>query len=160
MILYYTRTRMRALLQRVRNAEVRVAGELKGRIGPGLLVFSAFRESDGEAELDWMARKIVQLRVFADGEGRMNLPLADSGGGILLVSQFTLYGDSRKGNRPSYDVSAPAAVARPLYDRFLAALKSVFAGPVESGVFGADMQVALVNDGPVTLWLEKEKSDA
>ncbi len=147
---------MRALVQRVRRARVTVDGEETGAIGVGLLVLLGVRGSDGEAELDWMVNKIAQLRVFADDAGKMNRALLDVGGEALVVSQFTLYGDARKGNRPSYIDAADPAMAEPTYLRFCERLAVRLGRPVARGRFGADMQVELVNDGPVTLWLERE----
>jgi D-tyrosyl-tRNA(Tyr) deacylase len=143
------------LLQRVSRARVTVGGEETGAIGPGLLVLLGVHASDGEEVAAWMARKIAQLRVFADAEGKMNRSLLDVGGGALVVSQFTLYGDAAKGNRPSYIDAAPPAHAEPLYERFMALLAGELGRPVARGRFGADMAVELVNDGPVTLWLER-----
>ena len=145
---------MRVLVQRVTRAEVRVAARRVGQIGPGLLLLVGFTDADGEAGLAWMAEKVVGLRIFGDGEGRMNLALADVGGAVLVVSQFTLYGDARKGKRPSFVDAARPEVAVPLYERFVALLRASGA-PVETGTFGAEMEVELVNDGPVTLWLER-----
>ncbi|MGH2840547.1 MAG: D-aminoacyl-tRNA deacylase [Solirubrobacteraceae bacterium] len=137
---------MRALVQRVRRASVRVDGELMSEIGPGLLVLLGITHDDDEARADKLAEKVRALRVFPDADGRMNEPLGDRE--VLVVSQFTLYGDTRKGNRPSYVAAAPAAIAEPLYERFRARLNA------KGGRFGAHMDVALVNDGPVTLLLE------
>jgi D-tyrosyl-tRNA(Tyr) deacylase len=137
---------MRALVQRVTRAAVDVDGERVGEIGPGLLVLLGVTHDDGVAEADWIAAKIRALRVFADAVGRMNEPLGERE--VLCVSQFTLYGDVRRGNRPSYVAAAPPDVAEPLYDRVCSSLDAA------RGVFGADMQVSLVNDGPVTLLLE------
>jgi D-tyrosyl-tRNA(Tyr) deacylase len=146
---------MRCVVQRVSRAEVRVDGEVTGRIGPGLVVLAAFAVGDGEAELAWMARKLVNLRLFNDEEGRINLSLADAAGGILLVSQFTLYGDCRKGNRPSFVGSAPPEAAAELYARFAEALRGVWP-EVAEGRFGARMEVSLVNEGPVTLIVDRD----
>jgi D-tyrosyl-tRNA(Tyr) deacylase len=137
---------VRALVQRVSRAEVRVDGEVVARIGPGLLVLLGVTHGDDEARADRLAEKVRALRVFADAEGRMNEPLGERE--VLCVSQFTLYGDTRKGNRPSYVAAAPGPVAEPLYERFRARLGA------QGGIFGADMAVELVNDGPVTLLLE------
>jgi D-tyrosyl-tRNA(Tyr) deacylase len=137
---------VRALVQRVSRAKVTVDGTVTGEIGPGLLVLLGVTHSDTEADADRLAEKVRNLRVFADGEGRMNEPLGERG--VLCVSQFTLYGDTRKGNRPSYVAAAPGDVAEPLYERFRAELGA------QGGVFGAHMEVELVNDGPVTLLLE------
>ncbi len=139
---------MRALVQRVSRAAVDVDGEEVAAIGPGLLVLLGVRVGDDEAGADRIAGKIERLRVFEDAEGKMNLSVRDVGGEILCVSQFTLYGDARKGNRPSFVEAAPPEVAEPLYERVRAALGA------EGGAFGAHMRVSLVNDGPVTLLLE------
>lgn len=128
-----------------------------GSIGPGFLVLAGFAPTDTEASLEWMAEKILGLRLFGDAEGKMNRDLAEVGGGILVVSQFTLYGDASKGRRPSFIDAAPPNLAIPLYEKFVALLRDKAAGriPVETGEFGAMMNVELVNDGPVTLILER-----
>ena len=145
---------MRVVLQRVSRAAVRIDGQTVGQIGRGFLVLAGFAPADGEPVLAWMADKLVGLRLFADGEGKMNLPLGEVGGGLLVVSQFTLYGDASKGRRPSFVDAAPPAQAEALYDRFVALLRERGV-PVETGRFGAMMDVELVNDGPVTLMLER-----
>jgi len=134
-----------------------VEGRVTGKVGPGFLVLAGFAPADTDAQLAWMAEKILGLRVFGDDEGKMNRDLADVSGGILVVSQFTLYGDASKGRRPSFIDAAPPNLAVPLYEKFVALLKEKSAGkiPVETGEFGAMMDVELVNDGPVTLILEK-----
>jgi len=145
-------------LQRVSRAAVRVNGRVTGSIGVGFLVLAGFAPSDVEDTLAWMADKLLGLRVFGDAEGKMNLALADVGGAVLVVSQFTLYGDATKGRRPSFIDAAPPEVAIPLYERFIALLKERGAASstrVETGEFGAMMEVELMNDGPVTLVLEK-----
>jgi D-tyrosyl-tRNA(Tyr) deacylase len=142
---------MRAVVQRVREARVEVAGEVTGSIGPGLLVLLGITHEDGPAQVAWLARKLVDLRIFSDQDGKMNLSLRDTGGDILLVSQFTLYGDARKGNRPSYVQAAPPAVAIPLYEAMVAELSELTGKTIQTGIFGADMQVSLLNDGPVTI---------
>ena len=147
---------MRVVLQRVARAHVEVGGRTVGEIGPGHLLLVGFREGDGEEQLVWMADKVVGLRVFPDEEGRMNLGLDDTGGDLLVVSQFTLYGDTRKGRRPSFVGAAGPEVAVPLYERFVALLRERAPGRVETGEFGAMMSVELVNDGPVTLVLDRE----
>jgi D-tyrosyl-tRNA(Tyr) deacylase len=145
---------MRVLLQRVSRAEVRIDGAIAGRIGTGFLLLVGITHADGEEQVAWMADKVAGLRLFSDADGKMNLGLADVGGRALVVSQFTLYGDARKGRRPSFIDAARPEVAQPLYERFVAMLRS--AGlTVETGEFGAMMDVELVNDGPVTLWLER-----
>jgi D-aminoacyl-tRNA deacylase len=139
---------VRALVQRVSEASVTVEGNEVSRIGPGLLVLLGVRRGDTGAEADRIAAKLLALRIFEDADGKMNLSVQDAGGEILCVSQFTLYGDARKGNRPSFVDAAPPEQAQPLYERVRAALGA------EGGAFGAHMRVALVNDGPVTLLLE------
>ena len=139
---------MRALVQRVSDASVTVDGEEVGRIGRGLLVLLGVRRGDGPDQADRIASKLLALRVFEDAEGKMNLSVVDVGGEILCVSQFTLYGDTRKGNRPSFVDAAPPEEAEPLYERVREALGA------QGGVFGARMAVALTNDGPVTLLIE------
>ena len=145
---------MRLLLQRVSRAEVRVGERVTGRIARGYLLLVGFTHADTEDQLVWMADKIVGLRLFADADDKMNLSLADVSGALLVVSQFTLYGDAAKGRRPSFIGAARPEVAIPLYERFLALLRARGIH-TESGQFGAMMDVELVNDGPVTLWLER-----
>ncbi len=147
---------MRVVLQRVSRAAVRVDGKTVGEIGRGFLVLAGFAPTDADAALEWMAEKILGLRLFGDAEGKMNRDLAEVGGAVLVVSQFTLYGDARKGRRPSFIAAAPPEIAIPLYERFVAMLRANAGGiPVATGEFGAMMEVELVNDGPVTLLLEK-----
>jgi len=141
---------VRAVLQRVTEARVEVDGEVVGRCGPGLLILLAVTHDDTEAQAAWLARKLAGLRIFEDPDGKMNLSVVDCGGSALVVSQFTLYGDSRKGRRPSFVHSARPEHAEPLYERFCELLAAE-GPPVERGVFGAMMSVSLVNDGPVTL---------
>lgn len=145
---------LRALIQRASRAEVRIADRIAGAIGHGFVVLVGFTHADTEEQIAWMTDKIVGLRVFSDAGGKMNLALGDVGGSVLVVSQFTLYGDAVKGRRPSFVDAARPEVAVPLYERFVALLRERGAR-VETGEFGADMQVELVNDGPVTLWLER-----
>jgi D-tyrosyl-tRNA(Tyr) deacylase len=146
---------LRIVLQRVSSASVTIHGKVVGKIHRGLVLLVGFTEVDDETVLRWMADKVVGLRIFNDEDGKMNLGLDEVGGGLLVVSQFTLYGDTRKGRRPSFVHAAPSEQAIPLYDRFLEILREQAPGPVESGEFGAMMDVALVNDGPVTLVLER-----
>jgi len=145
---------VRVVLQRASRAAVRVDGQTVGAIGRGFVVLAGFAPADGEPALAWMADKIAGLRLFGDAEGKMNLPLADVGGRVLVISQFTLYGDASKGRRPSFVEAAPPAQAEALYERFVTLLRERGLG-VETGRFGAMMEVELVNDGPVTLVLEK-----
>jgi len=147
---------LRAVVQRVTRGEVRVEGAVVGAIGTGYVVLAAFRSSDGADQLEYMAEKIINLRLFTDNEDKLNLSLEDVGGELLVISQFTLYGDARKGRRPSYSESAPAAQAEELYDDFVRILKSKGVA-VAQGRFQAYMQVELVNDGPVTILLDSEK---
>lgn len=145
---------MRLLLQRVSSARVTVAGRITGQVDRGYVLLVGFTHDDDAARLEWMADKVHGLRLFPDADGKMNLGLEDVGGAVLVVSQFTLYGDAQKGRRPSFIDAARPEVAIPLYERFVALLRARGLR-VETGEFGAMMDVALVNDGPVTLWLEK-----
>lgn len=142
---------MRVVIQRVREASVTVDGAITGQIGHGLLVLAGFEADDGEADLDWMAGKIVRMRIFSDEDGVMNRSVQEAGGGILAVSQFTLYASVKKGNRPSWSRAARGDVSQPLFERFVEKLSAELGKPVPTGVFGADMQVSLTNDGPVTI---------
>ncbi len=146
---------MRAVVQRVARASVAVDGREVGRIDRGFLVLAGFRRGDREESLHWMARKIASLRLFEDETGRMSLPLGAVDGRVLVVSQFTLYADVNKGARPGFDDSAPPDVALALYERFVDALRGELPDRVETGEFRATMQVSLVNDGPVTIVIEK-----
>ena len=150
---------MRVVVQRVKSADVTVDGAVTGHIGPGLLVLAGFEEGDGAADLDWMAGKLVRLRLFADEEGVMNRSVAEAGGEILAVSQFTLYASVKKGNRPSWGRAARGDVSGPLFAAFVDKLAAALGKPVPTGVFGADMQVALVNDGPVTLSIDSRQPE-
>ena len=147
---------MRAVVQRVSEAAVSVDGVVRGRIGPGLLVLLAAGEGDTPADLDYMVRKVTGLRVFEDDDGKMNRAVADVGGGLLVVSQFTLYGDCRKGRRPSFVHAMEPAAADQMVQDFVARCRDLGL-PVETGVFGAQMEVTLVNDGPVTLLVDSRK---
>ena len=146
---------MRIVLQRVSEAGVSIAGQVVGQIEEGLVLLVGFTEGDDEGTLRWMAEKVLGLRVFSDVEGKMNLSIQEVEGDVLVISQFTLYGDTRKGRRPSFIHAAPPEVSVPLYERFLQLLVEAAPGRVESGEFGAMMDVALVNAGPVTLVLER-----
>lgn len=145
---------MRAVVQRVAAARVEVGGQVVGAIGAGLLVLAGFEADDGDADLDWLSAKVCKLRIFDDAAGVMNRSIVDCTGEILAVSQFTLFASTRKGNRPSWGRAAPPQVAQPLFDRFVARLSGDLGRPVPTGVFGADMQVHLINDGPVTITLD------
>lgn len=145
---------MKAVIQRVCSASVTVDGQVVGQIGQGIMVLLGVEKGDVEASADWLAEKIVGLRIFEDEAGKMNRALTDIGGAVLAVSQFTLAGNCDKGRRPSFDTAAPADEGRRLYDYFVEALRRQNV-PVQTGIFQADMQVALVNDGPVTFILER-----
>ena len=150
---------MRILIQRVRRASVSIGGILKSAIGPGLLVFVGIEAEDGEEDIEWLAGKLTRLRIFDDENGVMNLDVRQVGGEILVVSQFTLHASTRKGNRPSYIKAAPEAVSCPLYERFTARVAELLGRGVATGEFGADMQVELVNDGPVTIWIDSKNKE-
>ena len=146
---------MRALVQRVSRASVISGGELLGRIGQGLMVLVGFAHGDDSAASSWMAEKIVNLRIFEDEAGKMNRSVADIGGGVLVVPQFTLYGDARKGNRPGFDAAARPERSEPLFREMVSYLEERTSLTIASGSFGAQMDVELVNDGPVTILLER-----
>jgi D-tyrosyl-tRNA(Tyr) deacylase len=147
---------MRCVLQRVSLAGVTIGGVERARIGPGLLALLGIEEADTEDDIEWLAGKIVRMRLFNDADGVMNLSVQETGGGILLVSQFTLFASTRKGNRPSYSRAARPEIAVPLYERFHRRLEAELGRPVPTGEFGADMQVALLNDGPVTILVDSK----
>lgn len=150
---------MRILIQRVKSASVTTGGELRSQIGAGLLVFVGVGTDDTDEDVEYLAGKIVRLRIFDDRQGVMNLDVRQAGGQVLVVSQFTLQASTRKGNRPSYIRAAPEAVSRPMYGRFTARVAELLEQEVPTGEFGADMQVALVNDGPVTIWMDSKDKD-
>ena len=152
----YLRRRMRAVIQRVLSASVKVEEETIGEIGCGLLVLIGKEETDTAADLEWLAQKIVNLRLFTDALGVMNRSLLETGGGILLVSQFTLFASTKKGTRPSWHRAAKPDVAIPLYEAMVRRLEQLLGRPIATGRFGAMMQVALVNDGPVTLIIDSK----
>lgn len=147
---------MRLLIQRVKNASVSVGGDELSRIGLGLLVLVGVGVEDTDEDMEYLAGKLVRLRIFDDEQGVMNLDVRQVGGEVLVVSQFTLQASTRKGNRPSYVRAAPEAVSRPMYERFTARVAELLGREVPTGEFGADMQVALVNDGPVTIWIDSK----
>lgn len=145
---------MRLLVQRVSAASVEVDAQTVGKIERGLLVFIGITHDDTDADIDYLIKKLVALRIFNDEQGKMNVSVNDVQGGILLVSQFTLYADTIKGNRPSYIMAARPEMAKAIFERFIERLKLIFSGPIQTGIFGADMQVKLTNDGPVTICID------
>jgi len=148
---------MRAVIQRSKQASVTVNGRVTGQINSGLVVLLGIQDSDSSKDIEWMVEKIRNLRIFEDENGKMNLSLCDKGGEMLIISQFTLYGDCRKGRRPGYSKAAPAAVAEKMYNEFITAVKNT-GTTVATGQFQADMDVQLINDGPVTLLLDSDKT--
>ena len=147
---------MRTVIQRVSSASVTIGGEVRSAIGPGLLVLLGVGHEDGEKDIDYLVRKIAGLRIFDDADGVMNRSVVDTGGDIIVVSQFTLMASTRKGNRPSYVAAAGHEKAIPLYEQFCKSLSAAIGKPVGTGEFGADMKVALVNDGPVTICIDSQ----
>ncbi len=145
---------MRLLIQRVIQAKVEIAGITKDEIGNGLLVFLGIGTDDTHEDIDWVVKKLTQLRIFSDEDGKMNLSVQDIEGEILVISQFTLFASTKKGNRPSYIQAAPPLQAIPLYEAFIAELAQTLGKHIATGEFGADMQVSLCNDGPVTIWID------
>ncbi|HEX3800910.1 MAG TPA: D-aminoacyl-tRNA deacylase [Verrucomicrobiae bacterium] len=150
---------MRAVIQRVSSASVVIDGKIHGAIANGLLVLLAIEEADTVEDIEWLSGKIVRLRIFSDDAGLMNLSVQDKQGGILLISQFTLFASTKKGNRPSYIRSARAEIAVPLYEQFIARLAADLGQPIQTGKFGADMQVTLTNDGPVTIMIDSKNRE-
>lgn len=149
---------MRILIQRVKRASVAIDGNIRSQIGAGLLVLLGVGTGDTDDDLEYLAGKVVRLRIFDDEAGVMNRDVVQAGGDVLVVSQFTLMASTRKGNRPSYIHAAPEAVSRPLYERFAARVSELLGREVPTGEFGADMQVELINDGPVTIWMDSSES--
>lgn len=150
---------MRVLIQRVSEASVTIDGVVKSAIEAGLLVLLGIEQEDSVEDIDWLCKKIIQLRIFGDEEDKMNLSVLDQQGDILVISQFTLHASTKKGNRPSYIKAARPEVAIPLYEQFLARLSTALGKPVGSGEFGADMKVRLLNDGPVTIWIDSKNRE-
>ena len=150
---------MRLLIQRVKHASVAIDGEVRSRIGAGVLALVGVGNDDGAEDVEYLAGKLVRLRIFDDEAGVMNLDVVQTGGEVLVVSQFTLQASTRKGNRPSYIHAAPEAVSRPLYEQFAARVAVLLGREVATGQFGADMQVELVNDGPVTIWMDSKHKE-
>lgn len=147
---------MIALIQRVTQASVTIEGKTTASIGKGLLVLVGIEEADHSEDIEWLSAKVINLRIFNDGDGVMNVSVKDVQGEILAVSQFTLHASTKKGNRPSYILAARPETAIPLYEQFVQSLTQLLEKPVSTGVFGADMQVSLVNDGPVTIWINSK----
>ena len=150
---------MRVVIQRVSEASVTIDGNVHGQIGWGLLVLAGFEDADTEDDIQWMSSKVVQLRIFNDAAGVPNISVKDMDGDVLLISQFTLHASSRKGNRPSYIKAARPEVAIPLYERFIRKLQADLGKPIATGIFGADMKVALVNDGPITILIDSKNRE-
>ena len=150
---------MRLVIQRVSQAFVKIAGEIKGEIGPGLLILAGIATDDTLEDLEWLAKKTVQLRIFNDEAGKMNRSLQDENGDILLISQFTLHASTKKGNRPSYINAATPGIAIPLYESFIKLLEQQLGKPIQTGTFGADMKVSLLNDGPVTIIIDSKNRE-
>ncbi len=150
---------MRAVIQRVSKASVTIDGNIKSEINAGLLVLLGVEENDTEKDIDWLLKKIIQLRIFSDAEGKMNLSVQDINGDILVISQFTLFASTKKGNRPSFLRSAKPDIAIPLYEQFISELKSQFGKQIYCGKFGADMKVELVNNGPVTIIIDSKNPE-
>ena len=150
---------MRVVIQRTAHASVTIGGKLKSAIGPGLLILVGIEDADGQEDIDWLCRKIVNLRIFDDEKGVMNRSILESGGDILVVSQFTLHASTKKGNRPSYIRAAKPEISIPLYETFCAALSQTLGKPVATGEFGADMKVELLNDGPVTICIDTKNKE-
>ena len=149
---------MRVLVQRVKKSSVEIGGKVAAKIEQGLLVFVGICDDDGDFDIEYLTSKLINLRIFDDEKGVMNISVKDIDGEILVVSQFTLYASTKKGNRPSYILAAKPEISIPLYEKFCDEMDKKLCKPVQSGVFGADMQVSLVNDGPVTIWLDSKVS--
>ena len=150
---------MRIVIQRVQNAIVNIENKLFSSIEKGLLILVGIEETDNAEDIDWLCKKIIDLRIFADNEGKMNLSVKDIDGNILVISQFTLYASTKKGNRPSYIKSAKPEIAIPLYENFISTLSNLYQKPIKTGFFGADMQVSLINDGPVTICIDSKNKE-
>ena len=150
---------MRAVIQRVKHADVTVSDDVVGRIGPGLLIFLGIESKDDSEDINWLCKKITQLRVFNDANGVMNLSVLEQGGEAMVISQFTLHASTKKGNRPSYIRAAKPEQAIPLYEEFISQLQALLGKNVASGIFGADMKVNLLNDGPVTIIIDTKNKE-
>ena len=154
-----TQATMRILVQRVRRAAVEIDGAEYSRIGQGLLVLVGIEAADGAEDIEWLTKKLLGLRIFDDEQGVMNLDIRQVGGQILAVSQFTLHASTKKGNRPSYIRSAPGSISKPMYETFVETLRTTLAKEIATGEFGADMKVELINDGPVTIWIDSKNRE-
>lgn len=150
---------MRLLIQRVRRASVSIDNALHSSIGKGLLVLVGIEEADSQEDIDWLTGKLLRLRIFDDENGVMNLDVTQVEGEVMVVSQFTLHASTKKGNRPSYFRAAPEAISRPMYERFVGSVEQALGRKVATGEFGADMQVELINDGPVTIWIDSQNRE-
>ena len=150
---------MRILIQRVEEASVKIEGKIHSQIGRGLLVLVGIEEADNDEDIAWLTGKLLRLRIFDDEAGVMNLDVQQVSGEIMVVSQFTLHASTKKGNRPSYFRAAPEAISRPMYEKFVLAIEQALGKRIATGEFGADMKVALVNDGPVTIWIDSRNKE-
>ncbi len=150
---------MRLLIQRVESAELKIDSKVYSQIGRGLVVLLGIESSDGDEDIEWLVNKLLKLRIFDDEAGVMNLDIEQIEGGLLIVSQFTLMASTKKGNRPSYIKAAPEAISRPLYEKFVEAAQARLSRTVATGLFGADMKVGLINDGPVTIWIDSRNRE-
>ena len=150
---------MRLLIQRVTEGRCRIEGEVHSQIGKGLVVFVGIGNDETEEDIAWLTKKLVQLRIFDDSEGVMNLSVQDIAGEVMIVSQFTLHAMTKKGNRPSWIKAAPEAISRPLYEAFVSSVEQALGRTVATGSFGADMQIELTNDGPVTIWIDSKNRE-
>ncbi len=150
---------MRVVIQRVLESSVAIEQQIVAKIGPGLLVLLGIEEGDGPEDIAWLCGKITRLRIFSDATGKMNLSLADIAGEVIVVSQFTLYASTKKGNRPSFLRAAIPAISEPLYENFCTALEVELGKPIGHGVFGGDMQISLINDGPVTIFIDSRQRE-
>lgn len=150
---------MKAVIQRVSHAQVVVNGNIEGKIEQGLLVLAGIEDADTQDDIDWLSNKIINLRIFNDDAGIMNVSIAETGGDILLISQFTLHASTKKGNRPSYIKASKPDIAIPIYEKFIQALQTQLGKPIQTGIFGADMKVSLLNDGPVTIVIDTKNKE-
>ena len=150
---------MRAILQRVTSCSVTINHQTKSQIGNGLLILLVIEENDTETDIDWLVKKIIQMRIFSDENGKMNLSVQDINGEILVVSQFTLFASTKKGNRPSFTRSAKPEIAVPLYEKFIGETEKIFGKNIQTGTFGADMKVQILNDGPVTIIIDSKQAE-